>query len=616
VNKRANIASIFFEFVRDYRRYFSLLFLFLFIEGVLATLSVVTLVPFADFMLDPSLSNPSRITKFIINVITGVGGTPSFWVFGTIFIVTNLFKGGLDILIRYAILRIKYAVMRGLISDTLGSIFRSRWNFFSNSGQGAVLNTLNRELGIIGDTLGALATLLAQTLQLCIYLVVPLLLNVQITLTALFLAACFGVPFMFMSRKSYRLGRLNTETASAALGTLNEILNAARLILGFGRQKEAESRYLEAYDKHAKVTLKSQVLSMAVPKLFQPLALLALVVSLGLAMQRQLAISELAAVMWSLLAALPIFSALLQGNVSLSSFLPSYEQLVVLRSKAAASEEVQGKISFNKLKEGIELQCVTFTYLGREQTLTSLNLLIRKGQVTALIGESGSGKSTITDLVLGLQTPEKGRVLIDGVPFECWHQNSFRNKVGYVPQDPFLFHCSIRDNLLWSQEHSTDEDLWKALDLANGENFVKQLPQGLDTIVGDRGTRLSGGQRQRIALARALLRRPELLILDEATSALDSESERLIQEAIERVAQTTTILLVAHRLSSIVKADEIYVLKEGKIVEQGSFATLSVASGGVLHGMLQLQFPLSQVPLDTSLETVTRSDGFRTGDEV
>jgi ATP-binding cassette subfamily B protein len=158
-----------------------------------------------------------------------------------------------------------------------------------------------------------------------------------------------------------------------------------------------------------------------------------------------------------------------------------------------------------------------------------------------------------------------------------------------VPQDPQLFHDSIRENLLWAQGDCSEEDLWHALTMANAEGFVRALPQGLDTVVGDRGMRMSGGQRQRIALARALLRKPELLILDEATSALDSESEQLIQQAINQLARTTTILVIAHRLSTLARADQVYVLRDGTVAEQGSFDELSQREGGILRGLLHLQ---------------------------
>jgi len=592
IQKSSSIVAIFREFLTRYPKHFGLLFLLLVIEGIVAAMSVLAIVPMADFLLDPSLGKPSRITQLVLRGFSGIGISPSFWLFGLFFVGLNLLKGVLTVTIRYAILLIKYAVLRGLFGDALYTFFKARWEFFSGSDQGRLLNTLNRELTTIGDTLGHLATLLAQVVQLAIYLAVPIWLNASLTLTAIGLAVLLGVPFMLLHRTSYRLGVRNTETANVAMGVLSEALGAARLILGFGRQRQAREHYLMAFDQHVHVTLRSQVLATAVPSFFGPLSMLAVVIAMGIALHQQARISELAAVMWSLLAAMPIIAALLQGNISISNFLPSYEQLISLREKAAEVEEIEGQRIFQRLECGVELKDLDFTYPGRDQTLAGLNIYIRKGQMTALVGESGSGKSTVTDLVMGLQIPDRGEVLIDGVPLGDWKQNSFRERIGYVPQDPLLFHASIRNNLLWSFEQAKEVDLWGALRLANAKDFVKELPQGIDTIVGDRGVRLSGGERQRIALARALLRKPELLILDEATSSLDSESELLIQQSIEQVAQNTTILVVAHRLSTIAKADQVYLIRQGRVVEEGPFSVLSTEPGSILNDMIAAQQPL------------------------
>ena len=594
MTKGSTIIVICSEFLARYPLHFGLLFVLLVIQGAAAALSVMALVPLADFMLDPALASPSRITQVVVDVLMMLGWQTTFWVLGLLFVASNALKGWLEVGIGYAVLRIKYSVFRGLISNTLHTFFKARWGFFSGSQRGQLLNTLSRELNTIGDTLGHLATLLAQIVQLAIYLAVPLWLNAQLTLTALGLALLFGLPFVLLQRITYRLAQLNTETANATLGILSEVLDAARLILGFGRQNHALQRYINSLNQHIQVTMRSQVLGSAVSRILQPMALLSIVIALGIALQEEARISELAAVMWSLLGAIPILMSLLQGRITINNFLPSYEQLVSLRQSAADFEEIQGNRIFSQLKNEIELKDLSFTYPGRLQTLINANLHIRKGQMTALVGESGSGKSTVTDLILGLQIPEKGEVLIDGVPLGEWQQNSFRERVGYVPQDPQLFHSSIRDNLLWSFDGASESDLWAALQLANAAAFVKELPHGIDTIVGDRGIRLSGGQRQRIALARALLRKPELLILDEATSALDSESERLIQQSIEKVTIQTTILVVAHRLSTIAKANQVYVLRQGRVVEEGSFSVLSVKSGGILNSMLRAQLPLQQ----------------------
>jgi ATP-binding cassette subfamily B protein len=594
MSRNATIVAIFREFLTRYPKHFGLLFVLLVVEGAAAAVSLLTVVPLADFLLDPSLGKPSQVTRVLASAFGTLGWPLAFWTLGGMVVVSNLVKGTLDVAIRYAILRIKYAVIRGLFGDALRTFFKARWEFFSNSDHGRLLNTLNKEMNTIGDTLGYLAILLAQIIQLGIYLAVPLWLNARMTLTALGLATVFSLPFLLLHRLSYRLGVRNTETANVAMGILSEVLQAARLVLGFGRQGQACARYLSAFDQHVQATLRCQTLSIAVPKFFQPLAMLAAITATGFALRQQKPMAELAAVMWSLLASLPILVALLQGNLNISNFLPSYEQLISLRNRAADSEELQGARPFSRLERGIEFRDVCFTYPGRAPTLTHLNLTIRKGQMTALVGESGSGKSTVTDLVLGLQIPDRGQVLVDGIPFGDWNQNSFRERVGYVPQDPMLFHASVRANLLWACEQAEESGLWQALSQANAAHFVKELPQGIDTIVGDRGLRLSGGQRQRIALARALLRKPELLILDEATSAMDSESERLIQQAIEEVAHDTTILIIAHRLSTVAKADRVYVMRQGSIVEEGSFAFLSANPGSFLSAMLSAQLPLEK----------------------
>lgn len=589
MNQILKLVNIFKGFLSRYPKQFLLLFLLLVVEGLMAGVTVVSLVPLADYMVDPTLVDPSRITVATIKALLTVGLAPSFAAFGTLFVVANLLKGVFDVCIRYTVLRIKYKVVRGLFGDALQSFFQARWEFFSGTEHGKLLGTLNKELNTIGDALGQIATQFAQLIQLVIYLVVPFALNFVMTGTAIGLAFIFALPFFMLHKVGYRLGQRNVETANKALGVLAEILQAARLILSFGRQKQAREHYLKAWDEHTEATLRSQTLASAIPQVYKPFAMLAVVLAMGVSLHQNANVSELAAVMWSLLASLPIISNLVQGNVSISNFLPSYEQLVSLSKEAARHKEVAGFNIFERLKSSISLNNVYFEYPGRKNTIVDVSLKLLKGNMTALVGESGSGKSTVVDLVLGLQHPSVGQVDIDGIAMEQWQQNSFRQLVGYVPQDPLLFHASIRENLIWAREDASEDDLWEALALASADKFVKALPKSLDTIVGERGMRLSGGQRQRIALARALLRKPELLILDEATSALDSESELLIQQAIDGLAHRTTMLVIAHRLSTIAKADRVYVMHQGSVVEEGSFASLSMREGGVLHNMLALQ---------------------------
>lgn len=583
MKNKTRISPVFKEFVDKHPKYFMWLLILLILEGFIAAGTVLTVIPFVDFLTDESLKDPSRVTLVVLDVFAHVGLQPSFWSFGLFFVVFNLLNGGFKVAINYAVLKTKYAVLYDIIEQTLGVFFQSRWEFFSGSDKGKLLNTLNKELNVIGDTLGHIAMQFSQAIQFVIYVSVPFWINAQMTTIAILIAVLFSLPFLKLNQLSYRLGKANTETANVAIGILNETLQAARIILGFGRQECSKSRYLSAFAQHINATIKSQTLTTAVPSFFTPLGILGIVVALGVSFNGNVPISELVAVMWGLLSALPILSGLLKINVSINNFIPSYDQLVSLRRQAEKFRENKGDVHFKSLEQDISLRSVCFSYPDRGKIINDISLVVDKGRVTALVGPSGSGKSTITDLILGLQTPDSGEVLVDGFPLDFYDQNSFRKKLGYVPQEPILFHSSVKENLLWAKSGATNEELWHALTLANAADFVKELPLGIDTIVGERGVRMSGGQRQRIALARALVRSPELLVLDEATSALDSESESLIQQSIDSLSGQMTILVIAHRLSTIKNADKIYVIESGRVSEEGIFSELSKNPGSYLH---------------------------------
>ena len=209
--------------------------------------------------------------------------------------------------------------------------------------------------------------------------------------------------------------------------------------------------------------------------------------------------------------------------------------------------------------------------------------------MTAIVGQSGAGKTTLVDLMLGLYQQSEGDILLDGKSLSQFDLNSYRQRVGYVPQDPQLFNTTVRENLLWSAPAASEQKIWNACSLANAEPFVRELPDQLETVLGDRGVRLSGGQRQRLALARAIIRKPDLLILDEATSSLDTESEGLIQKSIDKLSSEMTIIVIAHRLSTIRNVDHVYVLDKGTIIEEGSYRQLTNKLGSRLREMVMNQ---------------------------
>jgi ABC-type multidrug transport system fused ATPase/permease subunit len=237
-----------------------------------------------------------------------------------------------------------------------------------------------------------------------------------------------------------------------------------------------------------------------------------------------------------------------------------------------------GNINFQGKNPSIEFQNVFFNHKNRDDIFKGLNLVIAPGKTTAIVGSSGSGKSTLIDLLLRLYEVDKGAVLINGIKIQDYDIHSVRKRTGFVSQETFIYNARVRDNITFGQDYSEDEIILAAR-LANAHEFITQLPEGYDTVVGDRGMKLSGGERQRIAIARAIIRNPEILILDEATSSLDNVSEKVVQDAINNVVKKCTTLIVAHRLSTVKDADAIYVLENGQIVETGTHDDLMSRQG-------------------------------------
>ena len=251
-------------------------------------------------------------------------------------------------------------------------------------------------------------------------------------------------------------------------------------------------------------------------------------------------------------------------------------------------KENDDAIKLTDLRETIELKNVSFSYNSERTILKDINLTIKKGQTIALVGQSGSGKSTLVDLIPRYHDTSIGEILIDGVNIKNATLHSLRSLIGNVNQEAILFNASFFENIAFGVDNATLDDVIAAAKIANAHDFIMESENGYDTNVGDRGCRLSGGQRQRVSIARAILKNPPILILDEATSALDTESERLVQDALEHLMKTRTTIAIAHRLSTIRNADEIYVLHEGKIVERGTHESL-IALGGYYKKLNDMQ---------------------------
>lgn len=456
------------------------------------------------------------------------------------------------------------------------AIAQTNWLFFSSNRSSDFTHLLISELARVGAGTHFFLQLIATSIIVFIYLLLALKISAHITLTILTCALVLLFLLKEWNNKVYLTGEQISKEASAFYAASIEHFSAMKTIKSYC----AEERNLAIFTKLA---FRLAQISTNAVRILTNIKLgfdigSVLILSLVLYISFKILNINTASVfllLYLFAKAIPRFSNIQQDYHQVINMLPAFNNIIDMEAKCISSKEIKTEnkdtIKFNKL---IELNNVSFSYKEGKTLFRNLNLTIKKGETISIVGPSGSGKSTIADLIMGLLTPDKGQLLIDNNPLSAEKINSWRGQIGYVTQDTFLFNDTIRANLLWACPHSSEKEINEVIKLAACEEFISTLPQGLETILGDRGIRLSGGERQRLALARAILRKPSLLILDEATSSLDSENEKYIQQTIEKFHGNITVLIISHRLSTICNSDKIYVLDSGNIIESGNWNNL------------------------------------------
>ncbi len=560
-----NYKLIYTELVKDNLVLFFKLIFYLLFEGLTIVFSILSLVPIADYFADNRLSEPSPITEFFISIYAKLGIESGIVTFLIAFVFFNFVKAIINSFISYGIIKIKYALIRKLTFNFLENCFNSKWLFFQRHSSGRFINIYNNEIGKISSTFYDFVTQSSLIIKFFTYLATPFFLNLQITVTTLVLGIVFISPFLLLGKMANRLGDKNVKTGHGFLNGISETLQAAKLIISYNKQNKEITRNQNLFLDHLKVTIKFQILNSVSTYLMQPLAILAVSIALIYSLKTQSNIAELAAVLYSLVATLPMLGGFVQSNLNLQNLIPSLTAYKSLIDESKTLKERKSGDQLEKITKNIEFKSVSFTYDNGYKALNNCNLIFNKNIITAISGKSGAGKSTIIDLITGIQTPSSGKILIDNVDINNYNLNSFRNKISLVSQEPFLFNVSIIDNLKWIQEDIADEVVEECLKIANCKDFVNKLPGKINTIVGERGMKLSGGQRQRISLARAMVSKPEILILDEPTSSLDKESEELIFDSLKKISKFTTIVLITHDSDILNLADKIYYIEEGNI---------------------------------------------------
>jgi len=486
--------------------------------------------------------------------------------------------------------------LRRLLFEQLISL---RISYFAKKRSGEIINSLTAEVIQLQHAFDISSTLLTKVITLWVYVISMFLLSWQLTLVSsmLFSLLSVGISTLLgrIREASFEKSKASGRYTSVAL----ELVNGIRTVHAFAAEDFERKRFYGANQNLLNATLQSISAQALVEPLREGIATTILIGMLVVAVttlipQGFLELASLLTFLFVLFRMMPTLRQIDHARVQMSGLHGSLRDIKELLRKDDKAYTRNGKQKFTKLKQAIEYVAVDFGYDADEPVLHNISLSIKKGEMTALVGSSGAGKSTLADLIPRFYDPTAGQILVDGVDLREFEISSLRRKLAVVSQDTFIFNTSVRDNIAYALEDADEAAVWEAARLANALDFIQELPQGFDTQLGDRGVRLSGGQRQRIAIARALLRNPDILILDEATSALDSVSERLIQESLEKLAVGRTVIAIAHRLSTIVRADKVVVLEGGRIIEQGGYQEL-LSQRGKLWKYHQLQHEMSRV---------------------
>lgn len=589
------------RFVPPYKKYLILSVVFNILSAALNIFSFAALIPILQILFqtgdaeaatalmawdwgDAQAVLMNNLNYMVNGMIRDFGPTTTLLFIGLFLAVTTFLKTGAYFLTSACIVPIRTGVVRDIRNQLYRKITSLSLGFFSEERKGDVIARISGDVQEVENSIMASLEMLFKNPVLIIaYFATLLFISWQLTLFTLVIVPVMGWLMGMVGRKLKAQSVKAQSLWSDTMSQVEETLGGLRIIKAFCAEEKMNQRFDRINSAYRNDLMKVNIRQSSAHPMSEFLGTVMIVIVLwfgGVLVLNNQTITGptfiyYMVILYSIINPLKDFS---KAGYSIPKGLASMERIDKILMAESSIKETENPRHLTKFEHEIEFRNVSFRY-GEQWVLRNINLTIRKGQTIAIVGQSGSGKSTLVDLIPRYYDVQEGEVLIDGVNVRDLGIHDLRQLIGNVNQEAILFNDTFHNNITFGVDDATQEQVESAARIANAYNFIMQSEDGFDTKIGDRGGRLSGGQRQRVSIARAILKNPPILILDEATSALDTESERLVQDALERLMKTRTTVAIAHRLSTIKNADEICVLHEGRIVERGTHDELLVADG-------------------------------------